>query len=147
MSETSIASPAHVRVGIGVFIFNSDGELLLGLRQGAHGSDTWALPGGHLEFGETPEHCAQREAFEETGIHINHPEFVGYSNDIFTDEQSHYITLFIKGTAEQYEAVIKEPLKCKSWQWFSPQKLPSPLFAPLKSFIDNHQAWQALVNE
>lgn len=42
----------QARVGIGVFIFK-DGKFLIGHRHGSHGADTWALPGGHLDFGES----------------------------------------------------------------------------------------------
>ena len=58
-------SPA-VRVGVGVLVLR-EGRVLLGRRQGAHGAGTWALPGGHLEFGESVEACARRELLEETG--------------------------------------------------------------------------------
>ena len=57
------------RVGVGVFVLR-DGLVLLGLRRGAHGAGTWALPGGHLEFGEAVEHCAAREVHEETGLNM-----------------------------------------------------------------------------
>ena len=29
--------------------------------------ETWEIPGGHIEKGETPESAAKRELFEETG--------------------------------------------------------------------------------
>ena len=58
------------RVGLGVLIFNSKNQILLGKRIGSHGESTWAPPGGHLEFGESFEACATREAFEETGLKI-----------------------------------------------------------------------------
>lgn len=35
------------------------------------GRQTWEIPGGHREAGESPEEAAQRELFEETGA----PEF------------------------------------------------------------------------
>ena len=55
------------KVGIGVLIVK-DGKILLGERIGAHGSGLFALPGGHLEFGETFEETARREVEEETGL-------------------------------------------------------------------------------
>ncbi len=51
-------------------ILRRGGTLLLGLR--APGRSTypgcWALPGGHLEPGETPEEAARREIQEELGV-------------------------------------------------------------------------------
>ena len=48
-------------VGVGV-VFVRQGQVFLAKRRGAHGEDTWGSAGGHLEFGETLEDCARREA-------------------------------------------------------------------------------------
>ena len=62
----------YPRVGIGVIVMRN-GLVLLGERIGAHGAGTWALPGGHLEFGESVEQCARREVWEETGLEPRGP--------------------------------------------------------------------------
>lgn len=84
------------RVGIGVLIIHEH-RVLLGKRKSAHGSDTWAPPGGHLEFGESFEHCARRETLEETGLSLGKVSFAAITNDIFEQTNKHYITIFMKG--------------------------------------------------
>ncbi|WP_274381441.1 NUDIX hydrolase [Paenibacillus mesophilus] len=37
-----------------------------------------ALPGGHGEYGESPEEAAIREAYEETGYHVAITELLGW---------------------------------------------------------------------
>ena len=81
------------RIGVGVLIFR-DGKLLLGRRKGSHGADSWSAPGGHLEFGESIEQCAQREVQEETGLKLDSISIGPYTNDIFVEDKKHYVTLF-----------------------------------------------------
>ena len=64
-------------------------------RRGSHGAETWAPPGGHLEFGESFENCAMREVLEETGLKINGLKIAAATNDIFTNENKHYATIFL----------------------------------------------------
>ena len=63
------------RVGVGLYLFNDKHQLLLGLRKSSHGCGTWCPPGGHMEFGESNEQAAIREAREETGLEVR-PEDV-----------------------------------------------------------------------
>ncbi len=46
------------------------GEVLLVKRKYAPRAGAWGLPAGFMEYGETPEHCAVRELFEETGLRV-----------------------------------------------------------------------------
>ncbi|MDJ0781748.1 MAG: NUDIX hydrolase [Desulfosarcinaceae bacterium] len=121
-----------VRVGVGVFLIR-DGRVLLGERRGSHGAGTWALPGGHLEFGESIEACARREVREETGLLVSGVRQIAFSNDIFTDAGKHYVTLFVLGEGWRGEPTVKEPDKCRRWAWYHWNALPAPLFLPLRN--------------
>lgn len=126
----------YPRVGIGILIFNEHNQVLLGKRTGSHGLHTWGPPGGHLEFGETFEECAMRETKEETGLDISHPQLIGFTNDIFEDEDKHYVSVFLKASLPPYQQVSNcEPHKILEWGWFCLNNLPSPLFLPLKNFL------------
>ena len=124
-----------VRVGVGCWIFNPAGQVLLGKRKSKHGVGTWAPPGGHLEFGETPEQCAMREVFEETGIKISQDDFSVFSwtNDIFADK--HYVTIHCRVDNITDVPTVCEPDKCEYWAWFDMDKLPSPLFLSASNLL------------
>ena len=125
-------SSAMPRVGVAVFVLR-DGRFLLGRRRGAHGAGEWALPGGHLEFGESIEACARREVAEETGLTLADLRLGPYGNDHFVAEGRHYVTLFVLADAPTGEPELREPEKCAGWEWYTWSELPGPLFLPLRS--------------
>lgn len=50
-------------------IFNENREVLL-VKSTYQRFHPWGLPGGSLEYGESPEKATLREVWEETGLHI-----------------------------------------------------------------------------
>lgn len=122
------------RVGVGVLMFR-EGLVLLGRRKGSHGAGDWAPPGGHLEFGETPEGCARRETLEETGLVLGTVTPGPYVNSFFAPERKHYVTLFVLATGVEGEPKLLEPEKCAGWSWFSWSDLPQPLFRPILDIV------------
>jgi len=120
------------RVGVGVIVLRH-GLVLLGERIGTHGAGTWALPGGHLEFGETIEQCAVREVCEETGLELHGLTPGPYTSDFFATEHKHYVTLFLLSQLNDGEPEVREPAKCARWAWFRWSALPTPLFQPLET--------------
>ncbi len=125
---------ASAQVGVGVILVRDD-RVLLGQRLGSHGAGTWAMPGGHLEFGESIEQCASREVEEETGLKLTRISHAAYTNNVFKDEGKHYVTLFVLGHGAQGEPRLCEPNKCAGWGWYLWNALPAPLFPPLETLV------------
>ena len=119
------------KVGLGVFV-KKDGNFIMMLRQGAHGAGNWGLPGGHLEFGESWEACAQRETLEETGLTISNLKFLALTNDIFAKDK-HYVTIFMTADWANGDAVNNEPDKCSEIDWFKYDDMPENIFLPIKN--------------
>lgn len=124
------------RVGIGVFVIR-DGKFLMGHRKGSHGSGTWSIPGGHMEFGESFEQTAKREVMEETGLVIENVRFGAVTNDVFENDKKHYVTVWVLSDAPEGEPSITEPDKFIDQEWIDIGMLPDPLFLSWHSLLDS----------
>lgn len=60
--------PQNPLVTVDIIIEVEGGIVLIERRNPPHG---WALPGGFVDYGESLESAAAREAFEETGLRLN----------------------------------------------------------------------------
>jgi 8-oxo-dGTP diphosphatase len=121
------------KVGVAIIVTRNN-QVLLMKRKGPHGTGTWSTPGGHLDFGEAPEHCAAREAQEEVGINVTDIHFRAVTNDIFESTGRHYITLWMEGTA-MGEPTVAAEREVSEIGWFAWDQLPEPLFLPLENFV------------
>ena len=126
--------PENPRVGVGVIVIKDERVLLI-KRKGVHGQGTWSTPGGHLEYGESPEQCAVRETKEETGVDITGVRALGYTNDVFEASGRHYITLWMAGEHKSGKATVAAPYEASEVGWYAWDALPEPLFLPLRNLI------------
>lgn len=125
------------KVGIGVIVTHNN-KVLLGKRKNSHGEGAWCFAGGHLEFGESWQECAKREVQEETGIIIQNIRFATATNDVFTKEQKHYVTIFMLAEYASGNVQTAEPHKFETWDWFEWQHLPTPLFLPIQHLLNTN---------
>ncbi len=129
-----------IKVGAGVVILK-DGKTLLLKRKGSHSADCWGSAGGHVEFGETPAEAVKREARKELGIEIGNLKFVSCAN--LLKEGRHYIDISFTADIISGEPTILEPEFAEDLQWFSLDKLPEPLFEPVRIVLDSLKTGQA----
>jgi 8-oxo-dGTP diphosphatase len=128
----------QVRVGVGAVVVE-DGRVLVMRRAGAHGAGLWGLPGGHQEFGESPEHTAVREVAEETGLVVDVTARLGFTDDPMPDIGRHYVTLFLACRRTGGELRLMEPEKATDLAWLTLDELRErrdELFVPLRHCLD-----------
>jgi 8-oxo-dGTP diphosphatase len=138
--------PPDARVPVGVqAVVEHEGSRLM-LRRGgtewyADGYNSWAHPGGWLDFGEHPFDAAAREVQEETSVVVEPQEFVGYTVN-FNDAKSLWIvTLIVRCGYYAGEPTVMEPEKCPEVAWVPLECVAGlPLFAPTRAYQDKYAA-------
>jgi 8-oxo-dGTP diphosphatase len=122
------------QVGTAIII-SKDDKVLLIKRRGPHGKGTWSTPGEHLDFGETLEGCAAREAREEVGLDVTGIRFRCVTNDVFGADGKHYITIWMEGKSVSGEPYVASDEEAEEIGWYAWDALPQPLFLPLENLI------------
>lgn len=113
------------KIAVATFVENSKGELLMGLRKDEMDKGNWAVPGGHLDVGETLEECALRELYEETLIKAQVAIQFGYVEQPMTLSNKHYLHFgYLVRDLDNEEPTVGEPEDIEKWAWFSIENIP-----------------------
>ena len=78
---------------VDIFIYNENHEFILIKRKNDPFKDHWALPGGFVDYGETTENAAIREAKEETSIDIESVKLFNVYSDPERDPRRHTVSI------------------------------------------------------
>ncbi|MEW6028515.1 MAG: NUDIX domain-containing protein [Chloroflexota bacterium] len=125
------------KVGVAVIVTRND-KVLLVKRKGVHGEGSWSTPGGHLDFGESLESCAKREAKEEVGLDVINIRFRAITNDVFESYGKHYISIWMDGESLNGDPVIAADYEIAELGWFAWDSLPAPLFLPFANLLQGN---------
>ncbi len=106
---------------VDIIIHCGEKIVLIERRNPPHG---WALPGGFVDYGESLEAAAMREAREETGLELrNLKQFRAYS-DPGRDPRQHNISVVFSADAVGRPVAGDDAEKVRL---FRPDDLPAPL--------------------
>lgn len=104
-----------------IFIFDDDFNFILIKRKNDPYKDCWALPGGFVEYGESVETAAIREAKEETSIDVELKNLVNVYSKPDRDPRGHTITVAFTAKGNMDEK--KADSDAKEIAIFSPENL------------------------
>ena len=135
----------YVGVGVGILIINKGDEVLLIKRHKQHGrfegdvhsfAGLWDRPGGEVEFGESVEQAAIREAREEIGADIGDIEMINYSEKLPDNiDKKHWVNIVVVARIVNGEPYNAEPDKHDDVQWFHYTKIPESTVPNTKETI------------
>ena len=100
----------------------------------------WALPGGFIDYGETTEAAARREAEEETGLKVTLTALLGVYSDPDRDPRHHTMSTVYVATAQ---GVPRGQDDAAEAAVFALDALPSPLCFDHERIIADYRAFAA----
>ncbi len=110
--------PNHPMIGVGAVVWRGD-RVLLVQRGKPPRQDTWSLPGGRQEWGETVAEAAMREVFEETGLEIEVRDVVAVvdliEHDEFGQVNLHYTLIDLLAEWRSGEAQAGDDATAVAW--------------------------------
>ncbi|MBR0480770.1 NUDIX domain-containing protein [Candidatus Saccharibacteria bacterium] len=111
-------------------VFDKTGRILIDQRENDEleaVNDQWEVPGGKLEFGETPEEGIKREIYEETGYFVNVKRVIPYT-DVgvlrYPDKIQYTVVMYY--LCELDESMLHfeaEDHKIGRYKWIQPSEL------------------------
>ena len=103
-------------------IINRNDEIILIKRRKEPNKGKFSIPGGFVEWGETVEDAAIREAQEETGLKVKLAEILGVYSDPDRDVRGHVMTVAF--VANPIGGILKGGDDAEDAKWFNLSDVP-----------------------
>jgi 8-oxo-dGTP diphosphatase len=119
-----------IGLGVGAIIHNGQRQILLMRRASSLDPSRstvgmWSNPGGEVDFGETVEQAAVREAREELGVTLALERVIGFSDQSLPQAGLHWHLVTFLGHIAAGEPRIQELAKFEDLRWFAIEELPA----------------------
>jgi 8-oxo-dGTP diphosphatase len=88
----TVYEPCVPRVGVGVLLVDELDRVLLTLRNRQPEAGWSSIVGGKLDFFETLEECAAREAREEVGVEVSIQSLLCVTDHCLPQENQHWVS-------------------------------------------------------
>ncbi len=110
--------PSEPRAAVAALVRRND-KILVVLRGNPPAEETWALPGGSIELGETIYEAAERETLEETGVRVRAIKPLTAVDAIYRDEDGavrfHYVIVYMLASLISGEPAADDDVKDARW--------------------------------
>ncbi len=122
----------YINMGCGaaVFIFNQNGEILLGKRQNNPKKGLFGLPGGMVDFDETAEQAAIREAWEEVNLRVSDLKYLTSQTNYYEYKEVvyHLLDMYFIAKAEDL-TTLKAADETDELVWIKPELIDDEMLA------------------
>jgi 8-oxo-dGTP diphosphatase len=132
------------RVGAGVLLLDADRRVLLTLRKLPPEAHHWSILGGKVDFLETVQDCAIREAFEEAGVRIAIDRLLCITDHLLPAENQHWVSPSYLARIVEGKVCNREPEKAEEVRWFGLDELPANLTMTARNAIAAYRSLTAL---
>lgn len=129
--------PRNPFLTVDIIIEVEDGVILIERKNKPYG---WAIPGGFVDYGETVETAAKREAKEETNLDIANLFLFGVYSDPKRDPRFHTVSVVFVATARGEQLLAGDD--AKNAKIFREDELPEDIVFDHKKILKDYFRWK-----